>query len=60
MAQVFSFGMRIQCTDTSRASSEPLKVEKIRPKVAIPSRSKGKLGLLCLGSEKMPEKEMVC
>ena len=59
MAQVISFGSRIQCSDTRRISSERLKVARPRPKsnTAIPT---GKIGLLCLVSEKMQEKEMVC
>lgn len=58
MAQVLSFGLRIQCTDNRSTSSKPLKVAKTRPNTAIPTRSTGKLGLLCLGSEKIQEKEM--
>ena len=56
MAQVLSFGLRIRCSDARRTSSKPLKVAKTRPNTAIPTRSTGKLGLLCLGSEKMREK----
>ena len=56
MAQVLSFGLRIQCADARRTSSKPLKVAKTRPNTAIPTRSTGKLGLICLGSEKMREK----
>lgn len=53
MAQVVSFGLRIQCSDTRRISSERLKVAKTRPNTANPT---GKLGVLCLDSKKMQEK----
>lgn len=46
MAQVVSFGLRIQCSDTRRISTERLKVAKTRPNTAIPT---GKLGVLLFG-----------